>query len=223
MFDEIAPRYDRFTRLFSFGMDAGWKRLLVERIARATATPAAALDLACGTGDLAFALAGRFPGATVRGLDASPRMIDLASRRAATSAERVAFEVGDMMRLPVADGSLDLVTAGYGFRNVPDHRHALAEVARVLRPGGILATLDFYRPALPVWRPLLLGYLRVAGDLVGWWWHREPKVYGYIAESIRHFTTVRGFTADCTAVGLEVTEVRTMLLGGIAIHVARRR
>lgn len=224
MFDEIAPRYDRFTRLFSFGMDAGWKRALVDVVAGACAAdaPRRVLDLACGTGDLAFALARRFAAADVRGVDASPEMIALAARRARADGPRVRFEVGDMMRLPAADGSVDVVTAGYGFRNVPDHRAALREAARVLRPGGVLATLDFYRPALPVWRPLFLGYLRVAGDLVGWWWHREPKVYGYIAESIRVFTTAGGFADDCEAAGLVVTRVRTMLLGGIAIHVARR-
>ncbi|HET7456952.1 MAG TPA: class I SAM-dependent methyltransferase, partial [Gemmatimonadaceae bacterium] len=201
MFDIIASRYDRFTRIFSFGMDRGWKEaLLADAVAGAPSSGAVVLDLACGTGDLAFAAASRLSGARVTGIDASPAMIDEAKARrraqAGGAAGTVAFRVGDMSRLDgVADASVDLVTAGYGFRNVPDFRAAVAECARVLEPGGRLLTLDFYRPESALWRVLFLGYLRVAGDLVGWLWHREPVVYGYIARSIDHFVSWREFSA----------------------------
>lgn len=227
MFDIIAPRYDRFARVFSFGLDRGWKEeLLADAIAGAPAN-AVVLDLACGTGDLAFALAERVEGARVTGVDASPRMVERAKerRRAAAGgpAGRVAFVVGDMARLDAPDGSADLVTAGYGFRNVPDFRAALAEVARVLRPGGRLVTLDFYRPEPPLWRHLLLGYLRAAGDLVGWLWHREPVVYGYIARSIDHWVSWQSFSRALGDSGFEVERVRRKLFGGVAEHVARKR
>ena len=229
MFDIVATRYDDFTRLFSFGMDRRWKEeLLADAVAGAPRTGAVALDLACGTGDLAFAVAGRVAGARVTGVDASAAMIDAAKARrraqAGSAAGAVAFRVGDMTRLDgVADASVDLVTAGYGFRNVPDFRAALAECARVLRPGGRLLTLDFYRPESALWRALFLGYLRVAGDLVGWLWHREPVVYGYIARSIDHFVSWREFAAALEQSGFVVERVRRHLLGGIAMHAARRR
>jgi demethylmenaquinone methyltransferase/2-methoxy-6-polyprenyl-1,4-benzoquinol methylase len=229
MFDIVATRYDRFTRLFSFGMDRRWKEeLLADAVAGAPASGAVALDLACGTGDLAFAVAGRLAGARVSGLDASPAMIDAAKTRrraqAGSAAGTVAFRVGDMTRLDgVADASVDVVTAGYGFRNVPDFRAALAECARVLRPGGRLLTLDFYRPESALWRALFLGYVRVAGDLVGWLWHREPVVYGYIARSVDHFVSWRDFSAALEAAGFSVERMQTHLLGGIAVHVARRQ
>jgi demethylmenaquinone methyltransferase/2-methoxy-6-polyprenyl-1,4-benzoquinol methylase len=227
MFDIIAPLYDQFTRIFSFGMDRGWKQMLLADAAGPAPSGAVVLDLACGTGDLAFALAERMEGARVTGVDASPKMIEMAKgrRRAAAGgpAGRVAFRVGDMTGLDLPDGSVDLVTAGYGFRNVPDFRAALAESARVLRPGGRLVTLDFYRPEPVLWRRLLLGYLRLAGDLVGWLWHREPVVYGYIARSIEHFVSWQSFSRALEDAGFEVERVRRRLFGGVAEHVATRR
>lgn len=225
MFDLIAPGYDRFTRLFSFGRDAGWKRELVAGCRAQARESQSILDLACGTGDLAFALQDAMPGAQSRGLDASPRMVELANARARSlSASRPVpgFAVGDMMEIDADDASVDLISAGYGFRNTPDHRGALREVARVLRPGGILATLDFYRPESALWRGLFLWYLRTAGNVVGWLWHREPVAYGYIGPSIDGFVSVDEFSRDLAAAGLEPIAVRRYLFGGVALHLARR-
>lgn len=233
MFDLVAPRYDAFTRLFSYGMDARWKRTVVSEVATRVGAGAHVLDLGCGTGDLAFGVAAAIPGARVRGVDASPRMIALARARLADvraaggRAERglaiPEFVVGDLARLDAADGSLDAVTAGYAFRNAPDHRAALREAARVLTGGGVLVTLDFYRPESPLWRALFLGYLRAAGNAVGWWWHREPVAYGYIAPSVAAYVSAARFGADLDAAGFDVPRVRTWVLGGVAMHVAVRR
>lgn len=224
MFDVIAPRYDAFTRLFSFGMDAAWKRTLVAEALALVPAPRVALDLACGTGDLAFAVAARAPGARVTGVDPSARMLDAARRRAGAEASdgRVTFAAGTLDAIPAGDASVDLLTAGYGFRNAPDCDAALAECARVLRPGGVLASLDFFRPANAAWRALFLGWLRVTGDAVGWWWHRTPAIYGYIARSVAAFDTVDRFSARCAAHGLRVARVRPYLVGGIALHLAVR-
>jgi demethylmenaquinone methyltransferase/2-methoxy-6-polyprenyl-1,4-benzoquinol methylase len=222
MFDLVAPRYDDFTRAFSYGMDRGWKRAVVSELASRAPGAAMVLDLACGTGDLAFAAAAAIPFSRVVGVDASPRMIECAHARAAR-AGAPAFAVGDMANLAIADASVDAVTAGYAFRNAPDHRAALREAARVLRPGGVLVTLDFYRPASPLWRTLLLAYLRVAGNAVGWWWHREALAYGYIAPSIAAFVSWQQFRDALVVSGFDVKTVRRFLLGGVAIHVAVRR
>jgi demethylmenaquinone methyltransferase/2-methoxy-6-polyprenyl-1,4-benzoquinol methylase len=224
MFDVIAPRYDRFTRVFSFGMDRRWKAELTAWIRECVGPRARVLDLACGTGDLAFAAAARAPHGMVIGIDASSRMIDLARARATREAptDNVRFQAGDMSSLGVESASIDAVTSGYGLRNVPDPEQAVREIARVLKPGGILATLDFYRPESRWWRPLFLAYLKAAGNWVGWLWHREPVVYGYIAPSIDHFMSWQRFAAMLERNGLRVVAVRTKLLGGVALHLARR-
>jgi demethylmenaquinone methyltransferase/2-methoxy-6-polyprenyl-1,4-benzoquinol methylase len=223
MFDLIAPRYDDFTRLFSFGMDARWKRLLVADVASLAPPGATVLDLACGTGDLALAIREAVPASRVTGIDASAQMVALARARARPLGDRPpAFAVGDMCSLDITTGSVDLIAAGYGYRNTPDHRAALREAARVLRPGGALVTLDFYRPESVPWRVLFLRYLRSAGDLVGWLWHREPVAYGYIAPSIEAFVSWQQFSTDLAAAGFAVARVRRFLLGGVAIHVAVR-
>jgi demethylmenaquinone methyltransferase / 2-methoxy-6-polyprenyl-1,4-benzoquinol methylase len=224
MFDMIAPRYDRFTRVFSFGMDRRWKAELIDWMRSAIRAESRVLDLACGTGDLAFAAAERATRGTVLGLDASSKMIELARRRAMREAPlgNVQFEVGDMSSLALEAASVDAVTAGYGLRNVPEYEVAIREIARVLKPGGVLATLDFYRPESIVWRSLLLAYLRAAGNWVGWLWHREPVVYGYIAPSIDHFVSWQRFSMTLERHGLRVESVRRKLLGGVALHFARR-
>ncbi len=226
MFDIIAPRYDAFTRLFSFGMDSSWKRGAIASITKSATGARTALDLASGTGDIAVAIARAFPAAHVTALDASPRMIDAADTRLAGNdhdvSTRVTTMVGDMSALTLPAASMDLVTAGYGVRNVPDPALAVREMARVLRPGGVLVTLDFYRPAFTPWRVLLLWYLSVAGNTVGWLWHRDPIVYGYIARSIDHFMSWQSFSALLEREGFRVQRVTRHLGGGIAMHEAIR-
>ncbi len=237
MFDLIAPRYDDFTRLFSFGMDRGWKsELLSVALAalrekrgdsRSTSDRAfSAVDLACGTGDLAFALAAESH-ASVVGIDASREMIaraqaSLTAPGPHTEGKGVRFVVGDLGATGIPDQSADMVTAGYAYRNGPPLHVALAESARILRPGGVLAVLDFYKPANAVWRSLFVNYLRLAGNAVGWWWHREPVAYGYIAKSIETFVSADEFTQALHATGFGVVDVRRKLGGGVAIHIAVR-
>ena len=224
MFDIIAPRYDDFTRVFSFGMDARWKGAMLAALAGRVPAGATAIDIACGTGDLAFAVQRLAPGVQSRGIDASSRMIVAAQARAAAAGPGApTFDVGDMSAIPARDGSAHLITGGYALRNAPDWRAAIAECARVLAPGGVLATLDFYRPAGAMWRTLFLAYLRVAGEIVGRAWHGHGIVYGYIAPSIAHFTTVGEFEGELASQGFSLEARATHLLGGVAWHVARKR
>jgi demethylmenaquinone methyltransferase/2-methoxy-6-polyprenyl-1,4-benzoquinol methylase len=224
VFDLIAPRYDAFTRWFSFGMDRAWKREVI-RLATAAAMHgdrrSVVADLACGTGDLAFALAAG--GRVVVGLDVSREMLGRAAAREQSVRHGTPrFAAGDMIALPIASASIDVVTIGYGLRNAPRLDAALDEVARVLRPGGHVVTLDFCRPANAIWRRLFLGYLTVAGNLYGWAWHREPAAYGYIPRSIARFVTSDELTTALAARGFDVYHVGRKLLGGICLHAAVR-
>lgn len=223
VFEVVAQRYDRFTTVFSYGMDRGWKRELLERLAATRPAPGLVLDVACGTGDLAVAAAQLPGGPLVLGLDVSRSMLRTAhARRHANGGKRVHLAAGDMMQLPLADGSADVVTVGYGIRNAPDPSGALDEITRVLRRDGYLLVLDFYRPRNPVWRALFLGYLGIAGRMLGWLWHRDPVAYGYIAASIEHYLSWQEFGDALASRGLAVERVSRKLLGGICLHVARK-
>lgn len=226
LFDLIAPGYDRFTRAFSYGMDARWKQQLIEWLARDVGAErdVRVLDIACGTGDLALQTARLLPAAHVQGIDVSLPMLEIARARVDVHAQgRLSFAPGDFTRLEAESASVDIITAGYAIRNAPDPRLALGEIARVLRPGGRLYVLDFFRPAPRVWRWWYLAYLRVAGAAVGWWWHRAPAAYEYIGASIAHYVSWQEFTVWLTAAGFHVAAVEPKLAGGVALIVAERR
>lgn len=218
LFATIADRYDLITVLLSYGQDRRWKARLIRM---ADAGPGArALDLACGTGDLTYGLAAR--GARATGLDVTPRMIELARRKAPGAGRAPAWVLGDMTTLPFADGSFDVVTTGYGIRNVPIIEPALAEIRRVLRPGGRVLSLDFNRPEGALVRGVYLGYLTLVGSALGLALHGDPDTYRYIPESIRRYPGARGVAALMRDAGLEDARAHAVLGGLMAIHTARR-
>ena len=215
LFHTIADRYDLITRLLSYGQDRRWKARLV---ALAPPEGGRALDLASGTGDIAFALAAR--GWRVAALDLTHRMLQLARAKAGSSA--VTFVTGDMMALPFPSSTFDLVSTGYGIRNVPRIEPALAEIHRVLRPGGVLLSLDFNRPANPLMRAIYLAYLTIVGSALGWVLHRDPDTYRYIPESIRRYPGAHGVAALLAREGFTDCRVIPLLGGLMAINTARR-
>jgi demethylmenaquinone methyltransferase/2-methoxy-6-polyprenyl-1,4-benzoquinol methylase len=216
LFATIAGRYDFITAFLSCGQDQRWKKRLVAMADIRPGTPA--LDLACGTGDITFAL--HDAGAAAVGLDITRRMVELA--RAKRRSASPLFLVGDMMRLPFADATFDVVTTGYGIRNVPTIAPALAEVRRVLRPGGVLLSLDFNKPGSSAMRVAYLAYLTVVGSLLGWVLHGDPDTYRYIPESIRRYPGAEGVSAMARAEGFASCEWVAVLGGLMAIHRAVR-
>ncbi len=241
LFATIADRYDFITGFLSYGQDRRWKQRLIA-LAAVTADDRV-LDLACGTGDLLFAAAADARAAV--GLDLTHRMLQLARsrhprtpRRAERAKEMLSDQAGplpeyqrqspwlvtgDMLVLPFGDSCFDVVTTGYGLRNVPDLASAIHEIHRVLAPGGRFLSLDFNKPANPFVRSAYLAYLSVVGSAVGLALHWDPNTYRYIPESIRQYPGATGVARLLEAAGF--TEVRVVpLLGGLmAIHVARKR
>jgi demethylmenaquinone methyltransferase / 2-methoxy-6-polyprenyl-1,4-benzoquinol methylase len=217
LFATIADRYDFITVALSYGQDRGWKRRLVDLAA--PGAQSRVLDLATGTGDIAFGLAAR--GARVMALDITTRMIELA-RGKAIDERPVHFLVGDMLALPFPGASFDVVTVGYGLRNVPDLAHAIDEIARVLRPGGRVLSLDFNRPANAWIRRLYLLYLTVVGSVIGWLLHRDPDTYRYIAASLRTYPGGEGVVRMMEARGFTRVEHLPVLGGLMSIHQAWR-
>lgn len=214
-FAVVAPRYDLATRLLSYGQDQRWKRRLV-RLAAPRAGDRA-LDLACGTGDIALALAAE--GASVTGLDLTQTMLFRARQRDPTG--RVTWLAGDMQRLPFRAGRFDLVTAGYGLRNVPGLDEALAEIRRVLRPGGRFLALDFNRPS-PRWLDTAYrAYLSVVGAALGVALHGDPDVYRYIAASLARYPGAAAVAGRLRRAGFDEVAWQPLLGGLMALHVAR--
>lgn len=218
LFATIADRYDLITIVLSYGRDRAWKRRLVDLASPAPGSRA--LDLATGTGDIAFAMAAR--GARVVGLDVTMRMIELAAAKAAPGARAPGFVVGDMVALPFAAGSFDLVTTGYGLRNVPDLTAAVDEMARVLKPGGSALSLDFNRPANRLIRAAYLAYLTIVGGALGWLLHRDPDTYRYIPASIRRYPGAETVAKLMEAQGFARVTHYPVLGGLMAIHHARK-
>src|SRR5262245_12246469 len=220
LFATIADRYDFITVALSYGQDRRWKRRLVDL---ASPRPGAqALDLATGTGDIAFALASR--GARVVGLDITTRMIELAQSKIDRSGRAGApqFLVGDMLALPFPDASFDIITTGYGLRNVPNLALAIQEIHRVLKPGGQMLSLDFNRPSNALVRAAYLVYLNSVGGALGWVLHRDPDTYRYIPASIRQYPGAAAVVRMLEEQGMSRAQYYPVLGGLMAIHHAVR-
>jgi demethylmenaquinone methyltransferase / 2-methoxy-6-polyprenyl-1,4-benzoquinol methylase len=224
LFSTIADRYDLITVVLSYGQDRRWKRRLVDLAAPPLAfvdSGGRALDLATGTGDIAFRLASS--GWNVVGLDVTQRMIELArSKAAARRLDRSipGFLVGDMLALPFPARVFDVVTAGYGLRNVPDLRAAIDEMHRVLKSGGQVLSLDFNRPSNPIVRGIYLAYLKITGGLLGWVLHGDADTYRYIPASIRNYPGAEGVARLLEARGFVGVRHLAVLGGLMTIHIA---
>ena len=213
MFATIAPKYDFITRVFSYGMDQRWKRLAVAR-AGLSSRPTV-LDLACGTGDFAKLVGSQLPAAHLVAADLTEPMLRLADVRHSVCA--------DASALPFAASSFDAVFIGYGLRNFPRLSTALEEVHRVLKPGGVLVSLDFFLPERSGLQRLYLAYLYGQGAFWGMVLHGRSRIYTYIPDSLRSFMSAKSFSVRLEKMGFAEVTARTFLLGGISVHWARKR
>ena len=211
MFGTIAPRYDLVTRIFSYGMDRHWKRLGVKRAI--LPEHAIALDLASGTGDFSQLLRKRLPWARAIAVDLTEPMLRLARKRGIPDAV-----CADACALPFADASFHCVFIGYGLRNFPNLEGALAEIARVTRPGGLMVSLDFFLPANLMLRRLYLGYLYLQGAFWGLLLHGRARVYTYIPDSLKSFVSIQEFSSVLKCAGYTHVEERAYVFGGIGLH-----
>ena len=221
LFARIAPRYDLINDLQSLGLHRYWKRRLI-RLARVQAG-VQALDLCCGTGDLALALARR--GAEVVGLDFSQPMLEVAQRRKLTpprALRNLHFIRADAQRLPFPDNSFDIVTVGYGLRNLACWEAGLGEMQRVARPGGRLLALDFGKPAHALWRSLYFGYLRLFVPWFGRLFFRNASAYAYILQSLEHYPGQQGVAAKMRELGLDTVRVINLVGGAMSINYAEK-
>jgi demethylmenaquinone methyltransferase/2-methoxy-6-polyprenyl-1,4-benzoquinol methylase len=221
LFAAIAPRYDLINDLQSFGLHRLWKKRLV-RLADLDDRQRA-VDVCCGTGDVAFALAGR--GALVAGLDFSEPMLTVARRRLArreaarpTQEAKITFFRADAMRLPFPDNTFDVSTISYGLRNLADWRQGLTEMMRVTRPGGRLLVLDFGKPDNAAWRACYFAYLRVGVPWFGRLFCGDSQTHAYILTSLQHYPAQHGVAAYMRELGCRDVRVVLLLAGVMTIN-----
>lgn len=216
-FAKIARRYIVTNHVLSMGTDILWRRKTAKLVAGFQ--PSVALDLATGTGDLAEAIIQAVPTVKLTGADFSAPMLEIAKKRALPQAE---WLVADAMALPFSENSYDVVTVGFGLRNMADWPGAIREMSRVLRPGGHLAVLDFSLPSLPGFRGAYRFYLhhilpKLAGLLTG-----QREAYEYLSGTIERFPSGPAMTCLLCANGFDTARA-IPLSGGIAsLYVAQK-
>lgn len=187
LFGSIAPTYDRLNHLLSFGLDRRWWRKTANTFSDVLARPqSCVLDICCGTGDLTAALLAKRPANAepVTGLDFSREMLALAERKYAGA--NVRWVEGDAMSLPFPDNSLDLVTSAFGFRNLTNYAAGLAEIHRVLRPGGSIGILECNQPG-GLNGAFYNLYFHHVLPLIGGWVSGKRAAYEYLPSSVRRF------------------------------------
>jgi demethylmenaquinone methyltransferase/2-methoxy-6-polyprenyl-1,4-benzoquinol methylase len=227
MFGAIAPRYDRMNRLMTFGLDRRWRNRTVRSVPTDPAEPV--LDVCCGTGDLALAWAGRLgPNARVIGSDFTHPMLVRAREKIGSGADlpgagRVVYVGGDTLKLPCPDDRFQVVSVGFGIRNVGDTLGGLAEMTRVCRPGGHVVVLETSVPRIPVVGGLFRFYFNHVVPLVGRWVAPDPDAaYSYLPASTAEFPQGESFAELMRSVGLEEIVVRPLTLGSVTLYVGRK-
>jgi len=213
MFDRITPAYDRMNRLMSLGMDGSWRSLAVR--ASGVAPGDAALDVCCGTGDLAIELLDAVSTrGRVVGLDFSQAMLDAARRKSS----QVEWIRGDALALPFADGEFAAATIGFGMRNLSDPLRGFAELGRVVRPGGRVVCLELTPP--PAWAaPFARLWTDRAVPLLGRLIAREADAYRYLPASVHRFPPAEELAAVMSRAGLRRVRFRRLSGGAVAVHV----
>lgn len=226
MFDSIAPAYDFMNTAMTFGLHRWWRRRALDEVGRRVKSPARILDVATGTGDVAFDLLQRYPDAEVRGVDLSEGMLAIAEekkkRLPETDRRRMTFGAGDSLALEFGNDEFDLVTVAYGVRNFEHLRKGLSEIRRVMRPGGTLCIIELSCPSNPVALRLYNIYSRgiipAAGRLVS----GDSRAYSYLPESIAAAPQRGDMTRILAETGFADATWKSLTMGAVTYYIAKK-
>lgn len=221
MFAGIAGRYDLLNHLLSGNIDKRWRRIVAEKLRPALGENAIALDVACGTGDLALVIAEQC-GARVVGVDFCRPMLEIAARKSAGQARIAPFIEGDALKLPFADASFDAATIAFGLRNLSDVGAGLRELRRILKPGGRLVILEFSRPIVPGFRALFQFYFSRVLPRIGGLVSGSRGAYEYLPDSVSKFPDQARLAAMMREAGFANVEYLNLTGGIAAMHSGAR-
>jgi demethylmenaquinone methyltransferase/2-methoxy-6-polyprenyl-1,4-benzoquinol methylase len=218
MFDQVAPRYDFLNHFLSLGRDIAWRNATARTLRPILARPGSrAADVCCGTGDLALAFS-RYSSGTVIGTDFSMPMLWRAHAKARAVTRPVLFLGADTLALPFPKGSLDVVGIAFGFRNLANYGEGLREMHRVLKPGGVIAILEFSRVRWPLLGPLFRFYFHHILPRLGTWISRVAGPYQYLPESVSRFPDQEELAAALCELGFTNVRCRNFTGGIAALH-----
>ena len=223
LFNSITLSYDRMNRILTLGMDRGWRRRAAE--CAAESNPESVLDLCTGTGDLAYVLAETLGGAAlVTGVDYSPPMLEKAEKKRKNARDNPRFVSGDAAALPFESGSFHTVTVSFAFRNLTYHNPqmdaALAEIRRVLKPGGRHIIVESSQPASRLIRFLRDVYVEImVGNIVAWLTGHK-SAYRYLANSVKLYHTPDELRKILKSAGFESVRYTPLFFGVVGLHVA---
>ncbi|GAM08008.1 ubiquinone/menaquinone biosynthesis C-methyltransferase UbiE [Geobacter sp. OR-1] len=222
MFDTIAPRYDLLNRLLSLGIDRRWRTFAVSQIK--TSPGGKVLDIATGTGDIALEIARQTPAdVTIVGADISREMVEIGKQKVAASTHsgRITFEIAPCEALPFPDGEFDATTIAFGIRNVVDRPKGLAEMHRILKPGGRAVILEFSMPASPIFEKLYRFYfltvLPKIGGLIS-----KKSAYQYLPDSVLEFPSRNDFKAMMAQAGFSNITHHDLTFGIATVYVGEK-
>lgn len=219
MFSRITGRYDLMNRVMTGGRDQAWRRETAKHLVLSDA-PARVLDLATGTGDLAFAVRERYPNARVSAFDFSETILREGARKGAQRMDdKTVWGVGDALNLPFPDAAFDGVTNAFLLRNVVDLPQCLRELKRVTKPGGRVVCMEITHPQGPIFKQLFTLYFYKFVPILGGIISGDFKAYAYLPNSLSKFPPAKPLKALFDQAGYRNAYYKTLALGTMAIHV----
>jgi demethylmenaquinone methyltransferase / 2-methoxy-6-polyprenyl-1,4-benzoquinol methylase len=222
MFDKIAPYYDRLNRILSLGIDVIWRRKALNMLKGRPSDMM--LDIATGTADLAIEAHRILKPKHVRGLDISANMVKIGDEKIIKKGLQnvIKLEVGDCEALPYQSDTYDIVMAAYGVRNFGNLEAGMAEMLRVLKPGGTLMVLEFSKPRIFPLKQGFNAYFKYILPVIGRIQSKDPKAYQYLYESVQVFPDYEDFTAVLTKIGYKETSFKPLSGGICTIYLAKK-
>lgn len=222
MFDKIAPRYDLLNRVLSLGIDVKWRKRAIGYLEKKS--PRTILDVATGTADVAIMAAKILKPDNITGIDIANQMLDFGRVKIKNEdlESVIQLETGDSERLRFADDSFDAVTVAFGVRNFEHLEQGLAEMYRVLRPGGRVVILEFSKPHFFPFKQIYNAYFKYVLPLIGRLTSRDVRAYTYLFESVQIFPEGQDFLNILTKIGYQNPTCERLTLGICSIYSATK-